>query len=144
MRIFSSPVCPTVASGKKVVDLSADFRLRDPELYKKWYMEHKSTELLEEAVYGLPEINRTSIKGARLVANPGCYPTSAVLTLAPALGKGLIDPSSIIIDSKSGVSGAGRGAALETSFVEVASGSRSRWPRVPGPTRSDATGTPLR
>lgn len=111
-----------LSAGKKVVDLSADFRLRDAGLYKKWYGEHKSTGLLGEAVYGLPEVNRGSIKGARLVANPGCYPTSAILTLAPVLREGLIDPGSIIIDSKSGVSGAGRGAALETSFVEVASG----------------------
>lgn len=110
-----------LSSGKKVVDLSADFRLRDAGLYKKWYGEHKSEGLLEEAVYGLPEVNRDSIKGARLVANPGCYPTAAILTLAPVLREGLVDTDSIIIDSKSGVSGAGRGAALETSFVEVAS-----------------------
>jgi N-acetyl-gamma-glutamyl-phosphate reductase len=111
-----------LGSGKKVVDLSADFRLRDSELYRKWYGEHKSKELLKEAVYGLPEINRDSIKGARLVANPGCYPTSAILTLAPVLSGGLIDTGSVIIDSKSGVSGAGRKESIEHSFVEVASG----------------------
>jgi N-acetyl-gamma-glutamyl-phosphate reductase len=115
-------VDPLVGSGKKVVDLSADFRLRDADLYKKWYGEHKSKELLKEAVYGLPELNRDSIKGARLVANPGCYPTAAILSLAPLVNGGLIDTGSIIIDSKSGVSGAGRSASIEYSFVEVASG----------------------
>jgi N-acetyl-gamma-glutamyl-phosphate reductase len=115
-------VDPLVGSGKKVVDLSADFRLRDTNLYKKWYGEHKSKELLKEAVYGLPELNRDSIKGARLVANPGCYPTSAILSLAPVISAGLIDTGSIIIDSKSGISGAGRSASIEHSFAEVAPG----------------------
>lgn len=109
-------------SGGRVIDLSADFRIRDPEVYKAWYAEHKAPELLKKAVYGLPEINRDCIKGASLVANPGCYPTGAILALAPLAKMSLIEPSSIIVDSKSGASGAGRGASLDTSFVEVAGG----------------------
>lgn len=106
----------------RVIDLSADFRLKDEAEYRTWYGEHKSPWLLKEAVYGLPELNREEIKKARLVANPGCYPTGAILALAPLIKRGLLSPDSIIIDSKSGVSGAGRKAALETSFVEVAGG----------------------
>ena len=111
-------------SGIRVVDLSADFRLRDERVYNKWYEAHKAPELLKKAVYGLPELYRSAIKKATLVANPGCYPTSAILALAPLAKKGLISgggrtPGSIIIDSKSGASGAGRQAAYETSFVEV-------------------------
>lgn len=109
-------------SGKKVIDLSADFRLKNAAVYKKWYNEaHKAKTHLKKAVYGLPELNRDLIKGATLVANPGCYPTGAILALAPLVKNGLIDkaPGSIIIDSKSGVSGAGRQASLDTSFVEV-------------------------
>jgi N-acetyl-gamma-glutamyl-phosphate reductase len=111
-----------LGAGKKVVDLSADFRLRDAELYERWYGEHKSKKRLKEAVYGLPELNRGSIKGASLVANPGCYPTAAILALAPVVKQGLVVPGSIIIDSKSGLSGAGRSASVEHSFVEVSSG----------------------
>lgn len=118
----SQEVVPELLKGPKVVDLSADFRLRDPGVYKAWYGEHKSTELLSQAVYGLPELKREEIKGARLVANPGCYPTSAVLALAPLARKGLLAEGTVIIDSKSGASGAGRNASIETSFVEVAGG----------------------
>lgn len=108
--------------GKKVIDLSADFRIRDAATYGAWYEEHKAPELLKEAVYGLPELHRTEIKNARLVANPGCYPTSAILALAPLLKNGLIEASSLVIDSKSGVSGAGRSATQDTHFTEVNEG----------------------
>jgi N-acetyl-gamma-glutamyl-phosphate reductase len=118
----SQDAVPELLKKNKVIDLSADFRLRDKETYKKWYGEHKAAHLLGEAVYGLPELYRKDIKGARLVANPGCYPTSAILALAPLAKKGLIKAGSVIIDSKSGVSGAGRGASIATSFVEVSSG----------------------
>jgi N-acetyl-gamma-glutamyl-phosphate reductase len=111
--------------GVKVVDLSADYRLRDPEVYEKWYSEHKTPELLREAVYGLPELYREKIRSARLVANPGCYPTSIILATAPILLRGLIDPESIIADSKSGVSGAGRGVSLGLHFCEVNEGFRA-------------------
>ena len=86
----------------KVVDLSADYRLKDPEIYGKWYSAHKTPGLLEEAVYGLPELYGEKIRTARLVANPGCYPTSVILAVAPLLRHGLIDPETIIADSKSG------------------------------------------
>lgn len=109
-------------AGCRVIDLSADFRLHDPAVYKAWYGEHKSESFLKEAVYGLPELHREEIRKAKLIANPGCYPTSAILALAPLSKKVLLKEGSIIIDSKSGVSGAGRNGNLETSFVEVASG----------------------
>ncbi len=103
----------------KVIDISADFRLKDLDVYRKWYgVEHPVPELIDEAVYGLTELYRKDIAGARLVANPGCYPTSAILGLAPALKEGLIE-SDIIIDSKSGVSGAGRTLNLTTHFSEA-------------------------
>ncbi|MFZ2445338.1 MAG: N-acetyl-gamma-glutamyl-phosphate reductase [Syntrophobacteraceae bacterium] len=108
--------------GARVIDLSADYRLRDPSVYGKWYSAHKTPELLDEAVYGLPELYRERIRGARLVANPGCYPTSVILAVAPLLRKGLIDPASIIADSKSGVSGAGREVSLGVHFCEVNEG----------------------
>ncbi|MBU0946473.1 MAG: N-acetyl-gamma-glutamyl-phosphate reductase [Proteobacteria bacterium] len=108
--------------GKKVVDLSADFRLRDVTVYEEWYQKHSSPEFIKEAVYGLPERYRSQIRDARLVANPGCYPTSIVLALAPLLEKGIIDPTTIIIDSKSGTTGAGRSAAVGTLFCEVHDG----------------------
>src|SRR3990172_6095594 len=108
--------------GKKVIDLSADFRIRDAATYGAWYEEHKAPELLKEAVYGLPELHRDEIRNARLVANPGCYPTSVVLALVPLLKNGLIEPSSIIADSKSGVSGAGRSVSQDTHFPEVNEG----------------------
>ncbi len=114
---------PTVASllarGTKVVDLSADFRLRDAALYEEWYKHtHPVPALLETAVYGLPERYRERIREAALVANPGCYATAAILALLPAFGAGLIDPG-VIIDAKSGVSGAGRGLTLGTHYSEV-------------------------
>lgn len=108
--------------GKKVVDLSADFRIRDVAVYEEWYQEHSSSHLIDEAVYGLPELYRDQIKSARLVANPGCYPTSIVLALSPLLRNKLIDPKTIIIDSKSGASGAGRSANTATLFCEVSGG----------------------
>lgn len=114
-----------LARGVRVVDLSADYRLRDPEIYEKWYSEHKTPELLREAVYGLAELYREKIRTARLVANPGCYPTSVILATAPVLSRGLIDPESIIADSKSGVSGAGRGVSLDLHFCEVNEGFRA-------------------
>ena len=101
----------------KVVDLSADFRLRDVATYEQWYVEHPAPELIETAVYGLPELYRDQIAGAGLVANPGCYPTAAILALKPLAQAGLIDD--LIIDAKSGVSGAGRAATDKTHFVTV-------------------------
>jgi N-acetyl-gamma-glutamyl-phosphate reductase len=112
-------------AGKKVVDLSADFRIRDAAVYEEWYQPHSSAELIKEAVYGLPELYRDQVKDARLTANPGCYPTSIILGLAPLLREGLIDPAHLIIDSKSGTSGAGRSAAVGTLFCEVADGFRA-------------------
>jgi len=108
-----------LAAGKKVIDLSADYRLQDQAVYRQWYQEHTSPELLAKAVYGLPELNRSRIAAAELVANPGCYPTSAALALLPLLEEGLIDPATIIIDSKSGTSGAGRAAKEGSLFCEV-------------------------
>lgn len=104
----------------KVIDLSADFRIKDVSVYEKWYgIEHKSPQFIAEAVYGLCEINREKVKTARLVANPGCYPTCSTLSIQPALRAGLIDPKSIIIDAKSGTSGAGRGAKVDNLYCEV-------------------------
>lgn len=111
-------------AGKKVVDLSADFRLRDLATYETWYQPHSSPTYLEEAVYGLPERYRERIAKARLVANPGCYPTSIILALAPLLEAEVIDSQTIIADSKSGTSGAGRAAAVGTLFCEVTDGFR--------------------
>jgi N-acetyl-gamma-glutamyl-phosphate reductase len=109
--------------GKKVIDLSADFRLSDPAVYEKWYKtEHHFQATLKKAVYGLPELYRKAIKRSKLVANPGCYPTSAILALYPAVRDGLIDNDTIIVDSKSGVSGAGRKADISISFCEVNEG----------------------
>ncbi|RKQ87813.1 N-acetyl-gamma-glutamyl-phosphate reductase [Solirubrobacter pauli] len=102
-------------AGVRVVDLSADFRLRDRTTYDDWYGEHKAPELFGQGVYGLPELNREAVKGADLVANPGCYPTAALLGLAPLARAGLI--GDVIIDGKSGVSGAGRGASPSTHFI---------------------------
>jgi N-acetyl-gamma-glutamyl-phosphate reductase len=111
-----------LAAGKKVIDLSADYRLRDVTTYEDWYQPHSSSQFLEEAVYGLPELYRNEISGCRLVANPGCYPTSIILGLAPLLRAGLIQPDTIIADSKSGTSGAGRTAQTGTLFCEVHDG----------------------
>ncbi len=106
--------------GLRVIDLSADFRLKDPLLYEEWYkVPHKAPELLNEAVYGLSEIYADRIKTARLVANPGCYPTASLLPLIPLLKARLISPEGLIIDAKSGVSGAGRSAKLRLIFCEV-------------------------
>jgi len=105
--------------GIKVVDLSADFRLADPKVYEQWYESHTAPGLLQEAVYGIPELHREEIKKARLVANPGCYPTSVILALAPVLKLKALDLRTIIADSKSGVSGAGRSAVLSSMFAEV-------------------------
>ncbi len=109
-------------AGCKVVDLSADYRLRDRQVYESWYQTHSSPELLAEAVYGLPELYRSQIKKARLVANPGCYPTSVALGLAPLLEGQLIACDSIIIDSKSGTTGAGRGLKEASLYCEVNEG----------------------
>ena len=106
------------ARGAKVVDLSADFRLRDLATYEQWYVPHTAPELLGEAVYGLTELYREQITGAELVANPGCFPTAALLTLAPLARAGLI--ADVVIDAKTGVSGAGRAATQTTHFVSVA------------------------
>lgn len=112
-------VPPLLAAGVRVIDLSADYRLRDPAVYEKWYHQpHGDVEHLPQAVYGLPELFRDSIRGAQLVANPGCYPTTAALALAPLLKAGLIEPHGIIIDAKSGVSGAGREPKLTTHYPE--------------------------
>ena len=108
-----------VAKGKKVIDLGADFRLKDITEYEEWYkVTHQAVDLLKEAVYGLPELNREKIKGAGLVANPGCYPTASILALAPLLKNDIIDTSSIIIDAKSGVTGAGRSAVTNNLYCE--------------------------
>lgn len=109
-------------AGCRVVDLSADFRIRDVSVYEDWYQPHTAAELLAEAVYGLPELYRDQVPAARLVANPGCYPTSIALALAPLLEQELIDPTTIIVDSKSGTSGAGRAAKVDTLFCEVNEG----------------------
>ena len=107
-------------AGVKVIDLSADYRLRDREVWERWYgLEHASPEYLNEAVYGLPETNRADIAGARLVANPGCYPTVIQLGFLPLLEQGLVEPDSLIADAKSGVSGAGRSASMATQFCEA-------------------------
>ena len=104
----------------KFIDLSADYRLKDVGIYEQWYrIEHKSPQFLDEAVYGLCEINREQVKGARLVANPGCYTTCSILTAYPLVKEGLIDPDTLIIDAKSGTSGAGRGAKANNLFCEV-------------------------
>jgi len=111
-------VAELLERGVKVVDLSADFRLRDPSLYAEWYREHPTPELIDQAVYGLPELGyRERIAGADLVANPGCYPTAALLALAPLARAGVIED--VVIDAKSGVSGAGRAATEATHFVTV-------------------------
>lgn len=120
---ISMTVAPVfLKAGKKVVDLSADFRLRDAVCYGQWYGAHAAPELLAEAVYGLPELHRTEIRKARIVANPGCYPTSVILALAPLLKTDWIDRSSLIVDSKSGVTGAGREPLVGSLFCEVNEG----------------------
>jgi len=109
-----------LAKNVKVIDLGADFRFKDPTLYKKWYdMDHLAPELLKKVVYGLPEWNRETIKNANIVANPGCYPTSVLLAVLPLIKEGLLTNETIIVDSKSGVSGAGKSPAKTTHFVQV-------------------------
>ncbi len=108
--------------GSKVIDLSADTRLHDPEVYGKWYGKHQAPELLEKAVYGLPEIHRDMIRTADLVANPGCYPTTVILGVAPFFKLPEVDTCCPIVDAKSGISGAGRGAKTTTSFCEAGEG----------------------
>lgn len=109
-----------VSTGTKIIDLSADFRLKDPVVWSKWYgMEHKCPELLVDAVYGLPEINRDKIANAKIVANPGCYPTAVQLGFFPLLKNQLVEPVSLIADVKSGVSGAGRKASIRHLYTEV-------------------------
>lgn len=111
--------------GAKVIDLSADFRFKDPAIYEQWYQPHEFPSLLEMATYGLPEINFELIQKSFLIGNPGCYPTSTILPLAPFMMGDLIDLGSIIVDSKSGVSGAGRSLSLTTHFCEVHEGFRA-------------------
>jgi N-acetyl-gamma-glutamyl-phosphate reductase len=113
---------PLVRAGKRVVDLSADFRFQDPTVYENWYQEHTAKGLLAEAVYGLPELHADRIRSARLVGNPGCYPTGVILAVAPLLKAGVVDPDSLIADCKSGVSGAGRAPTLTTHFCEANEG----------------------
>ena len=118
-RMSAEAVEDALGRGIKVIDISADFRLKEAEGYQKWYdFAHPAPQLLGEAVYGLVELNRQRITSSRLVANPGCYPTSAILALAPAVREGLIEPD-IVIDAKSGVSGAGRTLSMGTHFAEV-------------------------
>jgi N-acetyl-gamma-glutamyl-phosphate reductase len=111
-----------IRAGKKVIDLSADYRLRDLKTYETWYGKHASAKLIKDAVYGIPELYRQEIKKTQFIANPGCYPTSIILGLAPALKKKLIDTSTIIADSASGVSGAGREPLTGSLFCEVDGG----------------------
>ncbi len=116
----ASMINEDILSKVKVVDLSADFRIKDVGVYEKWYgIEHKSPQYIDEAVYGLCEINREDVRSARLVANPGCYTTCSILTAYPLVKEGLIDPDTLIIDAKSGTSGAGRGAKIQNLYCEV-------------------------
>jgi N-acetyl-gamma-glutamyl-phosphate reductase len=109
-----------LGKGKKVIDLSADYRIKDKNTYEEWYGEaHTNPELLKDSVYGLPELHRDDVKNAKLVANPGCYPTSIILGLAPLMKSGLIDLGSIVINSQSGISGAGRKVDLKFHFPEA-------------------------
>ena len=117
---LASVLTEEILNKVKVIDLSADYRIKDVSVYEKWYgIEHKSPQFIEEAVYGLCEINRDKIKGKRLVANPGCYTTCSILTAYPLVKEGLIDANTLIVDAKSGTSGAGRGAKLPNLFCEV-------------------------
>ncbi len=118
--LCASLVNEEILSKTKIIDLSADFRLKDVKVYEEWYkIQHKAPQFIEEAVYGLCEINREDVRKARLVANPGCYTTCSILTAYPLAKEGLIDMSTLIIDAKSGTSGAGRGAKLPNLFCEV-------------------------
>ena len=118
--LCASLVNEDILNKVKMIDLSADFRLKDVAVYEKWYgIKHQSPQFLEEAVYGLCEINRSRTKDARIIANPGCYTTCSILSVYPMVKEGLIEPKSIIIDAKSGTSGAGRGAKVPNLFCEV-------------------------
>lgn len=118
--LCSSIVSEYVLKNTKIIDLSADFRIKDVEKYEKWYgIKHKSPLFVKEAVYGLCEVNRRNIKNARLIANPGCFPTCTVLSIYPLAKEGIIDVSTVIVDAKSGVSGAGRGAKTANLYCEV-------------------------
>ena len=125
-------------AGVKVIDLAADFRIKDVAVWEQWYkMTHACPNLVAEAVYGLPEINRAAIKGARLIANPGCYPTAVQLGFLPLLEAGVVDTGFLVADAKSGVSGAGRKAEIGTLFAEAADnfkayavGGHRHWPEI--------------
>lgn len=119
--LCASLVNDEILSKTKIIDLSADFRLKDVNVYEQWYkLEHKAPQYIDEAVYGLCEINRDKVsKDTRIIANPGCYTTTSILTLYPMVKEGIINPDTIIIDSKSGTSGAGRGAKVANLFCEV-------------------------
>lgn len=118
--LCASLVNEEILSKVKIVDLSADFRIKDVATYEEWYkIQHPTPQFIPEAIYGLCEINREAVKKARLVANPGCYPTCSTLSIYPLLKEGLIDPGTIIIDAKSGTSGAGRGAKVDNLYCEV-------------------------
>lgn len=118
--LCASLVNEEILSKVKIIDLSADFRIKDVSIYEAWYnIKHPTPQYIEEAVYGLPEINREKIKNARLIANPGCYPTCSTLAIYPLVKEGLVDLDTIIIDAKSGVSGAGRGAKVDNLYCEV-------------------------
>jgi len=127
-----------VAAGVKLIDLAADFRLRDPAVWEKWYsMPHACPELLAEAVYGLPEVNRERIRKARVIANPGCYPTAVQVGFLPLIEKGLVDTSHLVADCKSGISGAGRKAEVHTLFSEASDNFKAygvpghrHWPEI--------------
>lgn len=118
--LCGSLVSEAILSKVKIIDLSADFRIKDVAKYEKWYgIQHQSPEFVKEAIYGLCEVNREEIKKARLIANPGCFPTCSVLSVYPLAKEGLIDMSTVIIDAKSGTSGAGRGAKVANLYCEV-------------------------
>ena len=118
--LCASLINEEILSKVKVIDLSADFQIKDVNIYEQWYkIKHPTPEFIKEAVYGLPEINREQIAHARLVANPGCYPTCSTLSIYPLVKEGLIDTDTLIIDAKSGVSGAGRGAKVDNLYCEV-------------------------
>lgn len=117
--IASTQIDKSILENTKIIDMGADYRIKDVDVYEKWYAtKHGSPDILGEAVYGLCEFNREKIKDARIVANPGCYPTSSVLSMAPLLKEGLVDPDTVIIDAKSGVTGAGRSLNVATHFTE--------------------------
>ena len=118
--LCSTLVNEEVLNKVKIIDLSADFRIKDVNVYEQWYgIKHASPSYIEEAVYGLPEINRDKVKNARLIANPGCYPTCTILSIYPLAKEGLIDMDTLIVDAKSGTSGAGRGAKVANLYCEV-------------------------